>query len=205
MHTPMVPFSLLPDEHELHALVSGLDEPAIVTRADLEAPGPTMIGVSDGLCRMTGYSRDELIGRNPRLFQGPLSSRNVLDQLRKACVRGEPFFGEMVNYRKDGTPYLVQWAIAPVRNESGITHYFSLQRDVTDLRDYAVNWLRAETARESSSERIEELLAAVNDAVDVLVRTKRSFRSRELGELKERLIRASRPWSRHGSSDVTNR
>lgn len=196
MHKSGAPIPLTSNEDELCALVSSLDEPALVTRADLELPGPTIIGVSDGLCQLTGYGREELIGRNPRLFQGPLTSRRVLDELRRACSRGESFIGEGVNYRKDGSPYLLQWAISPVFDAGRITHFFALQRDITDLRDYAGHWLRSEAKAELSEVRTQELLAALHDAVEVLTATKRSFRSRQLGELKERLIRASRPWSR---------
>ncbi|MEM7084385.1 MAG: PAS domain-containing protein, partial [Pseudomonadota bacterium] len=55
---------------------------------------------------------------------------------RQALVRGEGWFGETINYRKDGSPYNVEWRIAPVRNgHDRITHWVSTQRDITQQRE----------------------------------------------------------------------
>jgi PAS domain-containing protein len=76
------------------------------------------------------------VGRQtPRILQGPDTERAVLESLREALEAGDEWTGETVNYRKDGTPYRVQWSVAPVRGEDGeIEYWVSVQRDVTERR-----------------------------------------------------------------------
>ena len=67
-----------------------------------------------------------------------------MERLRSAVDRGEPFSGEAINYRKDGSEYVVEWNIAPVFGEEGaLTHWVSAQRDVTERRDMERRLLQA--------------------------------------------------------------
>lgn len=85
-------------------------------------------------CNMTGYSQNEILGRNPRMFQGPLTEPAVIDRLRQSLKEGGGFSGSTVNYRKSGQPYLVEWTISPVNDAAGKPGFFvSMQKDVTQL------------------------------------------------------------------------
>lgn len=123
------------DESLLSVIRAALDQSrsaACITTADLELPGPTIVYVNPAYCRMVGRDANEVIGSNPRLMQGPLTSRPVLDRLRADLEAGRPFVGETVNYRKDGQPFLISWRIDPVRDRSGTTtHYIASQEDIT--------------------------------------------------------------------------
>ena len=112
-------------------------EAVLVTEAEpLDKPGPRIVYANEAFEEMTGYREEEVLGRTPRLLQGPETDRSVLDSLRAALETGERWQGETVNYRKDGTPYTVQWNVAPVTGEEGeIRHWVSVQRDVTEQRD----------------------------------------------------------------------
>jgi PAS domain S-box-containing protein len=80
---------------------------------------------------MTGYERDELIGQSPTILQGPKTDRDVLDRLRRDISEGKIFHGRAVNYRKDGSEFIMEWKIAPVRDENGeISHYLAIQRSI---------------------------------------------------------------------------
>ena len=104
-----------------------------ITTADLDRPGPTIVYVNPAYCRMTGRRRADVIGTTPRVMQGPLTDRAVLDRLRADLEAGRQFAGETVNYREDGTPFIINWSIDPVRDGSGaITHFVATQDDVTD-------------------------------------------------------------------------
>jgi len=94
----------------------------------------SILYVNPALCQMTGYAAHELIGRNARLLQGPQTSPEVIAELRR-CLHGGRFFeGTTFNYRKDGTPYLLEWNISPVRDAGGkITHFVSVQHDMSAL------------------------------------------------------------------------
>lgn len=104
----------------------------IVTTAELDRPGPTIVYVNPAFCRMTGYDQNELIGSTPRMLQGPETDVVMLRRLRETAERREPFMGATVNYRKDGTPYHVEWSITPVWDWRQHREYFvSIQRPVS--------------------------------------------------------------------------
>ena len=119
----------------LAAAVEQAAESIIVTDAELDAPGPRTIYANRAHCRLFGYGLDEIVGRSPRMYQGPETDRAVLDRIRRRLEAGEEVNSETVNYRKDGTAFTLQWEIAPVRGEDGrITHWVGTQRDVTERR-----------------------------------------------------------------------
>jgi diguanylate cyclase (GGDEF)-like protein/PAS domain S-box-containing protein len=125
---------ILDDRIQRVALHHAFDA-VIITSADLELPGPEIIYVNPAFCQMTGYEPHEVIGKTPRILQGPRTSRAVLHQLKSHLIRGLPFEGETWNYRKDGSEYIVHWRIDPVRGDhEQITHWVSIQRDVTTER-----------------------------------------------------------------------
>jgi len=108
----------------------------MLTTSNLDEPGPQIIYVNPAFSRLTGYQRQELVGQTPRILQGEETSRETLRRLREALGRGDPFEDEAVNYRKDGTPFIMRWYVEALRNRKGeITHYYGLLRDVTEERE----------------------------------------------------------------------
>jgi PAS domain S-box-containing protein len=93
--------------------------------------GYPIVFVNQSFTDMTGYERDELIGQSPTILQGPKTDRDVLDRLRRDISEGKIFHGRAVNYRKDGSEFIMEWKIAPVRDENGeISHYLAIQRSI---------------------------------------------------------------------------
>ena len=126
----------------LDTAVAQAKEAVLITSARLEPPGPEILFVNPAFSEMTGYSREEVLQKTPRILQGPKSDRVMLQELRDTLSRGEPFSGETVNYHKDGSEYYVEWDITPIRAGSGqITHFLSIQRNVT-ARKLAENQLK---------------------------------------------------------------
>ena len=108
-----------------------------ITDAQLELPGPTIVFVNDAYCSLMEARREDVIGMTPRIMQGPLTDRAVLDRLKATLKAGESFEGETVNYRWDGRPFINQWRIDPIRDDSGtITHFAAAQQDLTSLRTF---------------------------------------------------------------------
>ena len=99
----------------------------------LDEPGPRIVWASKGHERMTGYPLEEVVGRSPRMFQGPLTERTTLARIRAALEAGEAIRDvRAVNYRRDGTPYHLEWSIAPVEGDGERRHWLAIQRDVTE-------------------------------------------------------------------------
>lgn len=111
-----------------------------------------IVYANPALCQMTGYALQELLGRDPRMLQGPQTSPAVIAALRSCLADGRFFKGSTFNYRKDGTPYLLEWNISAVRDASGrITHFVSVQHDLSALataQDAAAVFARALDASE---------------------------------------------------------
>ncbi len=104
----------------------------VITSAGSDGAGPLITYCNSAFCRMTGYARTELLGRSPRMLQGPKTDPQVLQRLRECLQQGRFFQGSTVNYRKDGSSYLVEWNISPVRDAQGqVQAYVSVQQDIT--------------------------------------------------------------------------
>lgn len=122
---------------EPHVIALALDQSfnaVLLTDASTGQDGHRIVYVNEAFRRMTGYSEQELLGRNPRMLQGAGTNPDVIDRLRESLREGAYFHGSTVNYRKDGRPYTVEWNISPVRNRAGeITHFISVQQDISNL------------------------------------------------------------------------
>ena len=105
----------------------------MITDARLDGEGPVIEYCNAAMCEMTGYTEAELLGRSPRMLQGPLTDQLVLQRLHESLEQGLPFQGSVVNYRKDGSTYHVEWNISPVRDEKDvIRHFVAVQRDISE-------------------------------------------------------------------------
>ena len=151
----------------LAAAIEHATEAVLITEgAPLDAPGPRIIYVNPAFESMTGYNASELIGQTPRIFQGVKTETAVLDKVRTHLDAQKPVQAETVNYRKDGTPYIVSWNIAPVRDEEGAIEYWaSLQRDVTEQRKREDELRQAKEKAEKAVRLKEAMLANMSHEV----------------------------------------
>ena len=95
-------------------------------------PGYPIVYVNPAFCELTGYGSHEVVGKSPSILQGPKTDQKALERLNIDISQGRTFHGRAINYRKDGTEFMMEWKIAPVRNErKNITHYLAIQRDVS--------------------------------------------------------------------------
>ncbi len=117
----------------LAAAVAHLNDVVLITEAEpLQAPGPRIVFVNDAFERMTGWRRDEAIGRTPRMLQGPKTDRAELARISAALRRAEPVQAELINYTKTGAEYWVDLAMVPLTDPQGrARHVVSIQRDIS--------------------------------------------------------------------------
>ena len=103
--------------------------------ADLTQPGQPLIYVNQGFERLTGFRADEVLGSNCRLLQGPDTDPAAREAIRGAIRDRQEAVVEILNYRKDGTPFWNRLSLTPVRDASGeTTHFIGVQSDVTARR-----------------------------------------------------------------------
>ena len=133
----------------LQAAIQQSSESVMITTADVDLPGPEIVFVNPAFTKVTGYSAEDVIGKTPRILQGPKTERAVLDDVRVGLASGQEVRGEAINYRKDGTEFVIAWNISPIRGEDGkVTHFIGFQRDATDRN-------RAEAAVREAKEEAE--------------------------------------------------
>jgi len=114
------------EQRALDATVNG------VTIADMRRADHPLIYVNAAFERLSGYSADEVLGRNCRLLQGPETDPATVAEMAEAIHDGRDCWVSLVNYRKDGTPWWNEIHLAPVHDDHGaLTHYIGVQSDVT--------------------------------------------------------------------------
>jgi PAS domain S-box-containing protein len=192
-----------PDQRQNRILKTAVEQARdvilITEGTPLDEPGPRITYVNPAFSAVTGYEPREAIGKTPRMLQGPETEPWVLHTLRERLEQGRPFEGESINYRKDGTPYVNHWSIAPVHDESGtLTHWVSVQRDVTDNRQMEKRLLETQERerRRIAHEMHEEmggLLASLQMAVNAaLPNEQRSAHSDKIEDLRRTANELSR-------------
>jgi PAS domain S-box-containing protein len=120
----------------LRCVVERMRDVVLITEAaTIDAPGPRIVYANPAIERQTGYTPDDVIGRSPRIFQGPATDRAVLDEIRTALLAMKPIRTNMVNYTKQRTAYWTDLDIAPVFNAQGqCVRFVAVQHDITERR-----------------------------------------------------------------------
>ena len=136
----------------LAAAVAATDAGVLV--CDRGLPDTPVVFANDGFCRMTGYPREEVLGRNCRFLQGPGTDRDAVARLRDAIAAGRPVEAELLNYRRDGGPFWNALRIGPVADGDGPARFLvGVLHDVTGRR-------RAEDRVADLGRRLDALAAS---------------------------------------------
>jgi PAS domain S-box-containing protein len=119
---------------ELRLKNRAIDDSTVgVVIADATEPDNPIVYVNRAFEGLTGYSREEMLGRNCRILQGPATDEAAVATLREGIEQAEPVSVDLVNYRKDGAPFWNDVRVVPVRDDDGtVTHFVGFQEDATD-------------------------------------------------------------------------
>ena len=99
--------------------------------SDPSLPDNPIVYCSDGFCKLSGYKRADVLGRNCRFMQGPATDQRDVAKIREAVAEGRDITVCLLNYRKDGTPFWNQFFVAAIRNSKGqIVNFVSVQCEV---------------------------------------------------------------------------
>lgn len=141
--------------------------------------------VNEAFIRNTGYSREEVMGRNPRFLSSGRTPRAVFEALWAALRAGREWKGEFSNRRRDGTEFCELATVAPIRQPDGeITHYVAVKADITDRkRDEAELARHRDHLEELVSERTARLAASEERAAS-LARAKSEFLAQMSHEIR---------------------
>ena len=98
---------------------------------------PKIIYANSAFTQLTGYSADEILGKSPKILQGSSTSQKVIQRLRQCLVDVTVFDGETVNYKKDGTIFMMNWRMIPIIDNGQLKAWLAIQREkiVTWLPD----------------------------------------------------------------------
>lgn len=138
-------------EHEIVREDRGTDPFAAAVRAtrmpmlmtDPNQADNPIVFANAAFSKLTGFSHDEIVGRNCRFLQGPETDRSEIARLRDAIAAREPIELELLNYSKDGKSFWNRLLVSPVFDEDGaVTYFFASQFDVTLERERLVRLQR---------------------------------------------------------------
>lgn len=120
--------------HWLRTAIATSTDGILITDNTLDPPGPHIVFVNPAFCRMTGYTEAELLGRNPRLLQGPLTDPEVMRRIRHNLERNQPVTATTYNYRKNGQPFMLEWTMSPIfaAEDAEPIYWVASQRDISE-------------------------------------------------------------------------
>lgn len=124
----------------LESVITNTKDSVLITEAEpFDLPGPRILYVNEAFTRMTGYTAEEVIGKTPRILQGPKSDRTELARLSKAMRNWESCEITTVNYKKNGEEFWINFSLTPVADETGwYTHWIAIERDVTEQKNLEI-------------------------------------------------------------------
>lgn len=118
---------------QLSVAVEQSPESVVIT--DLE---PRILYVNEAFVRVTGYTPEEVIGKNPSILQSGRTPESHYEQMWRCLTEGRPWKGEFYNRRKDGTDFVEFGHVAPLRQPDGqISHYVAVKDDITEKKRLA--------------------------------------------------------------------
>jgi len=157
-----------PSEDPFAAAFKATRMPMLIT--DPQQPDNPIIFCNEAFAKLTGYSRDELIGRNCRLLQGPETDRNAVAQLRDAIADERDISIDILNYRKDGSSFWNALFVSPVRDANGdVIYFFASQLDFTTIKSKEKDLAEARNSAEREVARRTRDLSEALKAKTLLV------------------------------------
>ena len=123
-------------DFSLEDVVKFTNDIVIVTEAyPLDEPGPKIVYVNQAFTDVTGFAPEEVIGKTPRILQGPDSDPETRANIRAALEKNEPVRTVIVNYSKSGRKYWLDINIIPLKDRNGeVTHFAAIERDLTVIK-----------------------------------------------------------------------
>jgi PAS domain S-box-containing protein len=125
----------------------------------------TIQWVNSAFTELTGYGKDEAIGQNPRVLKSGKHDDQIYKKLWNTVISGSVWRGEIINRRKNGSLYVEEMTITPVRMNGTISHFIAVKEDITERRQSEDARKQAEDAVRSSQTKLQGIISSAMDAV----------------------------------------
>lgn len=165
----------VPEEHSFNsaAMLESMAESVLITDTMLKHPGPHIIYVNAAFEKMTGWNRNEIIGKSPRILQGTNTDYTIFNDMQDKLEAGKVWDGKTLNYRKDGSEFHMQWSIVPVKDDTGnIVQYLAVQKDVTQI---VLTENKLQESMEVEKLRLKEIEKANTKLNKLVIKQKRTL------------------------------
>lgn len=117
----------------VESAVEQANDAVVILTPDLAFPGPQIVYVNPAFCAMTGYSAEEAARQPLRALFGPGTGTNEIARMHEALRLAESQIGQGTFHRKDGTPYVLEWHTATIRDDAGrILYRMTVNREITE-------------------------------------------------------------------------
>jgi PAS domain S-box-containing protein len=110
----------------LKGLVENSFDSILITDSSKQAK---IIYANQAFKRLTGYGVGEVLGKTPKMLQGPATDKKVIARLAKALGNGTSFKGKAINYKKNGLPFIMDWRVIPAKVGKETKVWIAIQRD----------------------------------------------------------------------------
>ena len=110
----------------LQVLADNSFDSVLITDASAEGK---IIYANKAFKKLTGHEPADVIGKTPRILQGPGTDSKVIERLSSALKSGGKFEGKAINYKKDGTPFIMFWRVLPIKTGKKIAAWIAIQRE----------------------------------------------------------------------------
>ena len=110
----------------LRVLADNSFDSIVITDATVQGK---IIYANKAFKKLTGYDPSDVIGKTPRILQGVGTDKKVIGRLAVALKTGKKFQGKTINYKKDGTPFIMYWRVSPIRVGKTTEAWIAIQRE----------------------------------------------------------------------------
>ena len=126
-----------------YSIINSATDVIIICEAEpIDKPGPRIVYVNDAFISQTAYSAEEVIGKSPKILQGPKTDLATLGRIRGALETWQPICEDVLNYKKNGDEFWISLSIFPLANENGwFTHWVSIQRSIKNNKQHEAELL----------------------------------------------------------------
>lgn len=136
----VVTFTDITQSHQISfkEIVDKAKDVVIITTSEpLDEPnGPKIVYVNEAFSKISGYSKEEVLGKTPRLLQKDETSRESLKNIKDALIKKDPVRETLLNFDKSGNPYWLDVSIFPLHGYANkVTHFAAIERDISEIKE----------------------------------------------------------------------